>query len=246
MKQMKGVKKSSLINLGSVSDEIPLEKGIYDITDSPMVFSKKKGKKKKVWGEYASWMDLGLGPKGIKMKDVPGWNKIKAFKEWKELTYENPINETIKDRFAYHITSIERIDSILENGLLVNREKNFSEMSLTYMMDVYGMIPVFVSLDYSSYGKSDPKSLRLKIDIEGIPLVADIPSLVDIGAYIEEDGIWFKRKNRNVIDPINDPDLIHFDELLDPTNRYCIKAINATGTAAIMQNIEPSRIQVLY
>ena len=50
MKQMKGVKKSSLINLGSVSDEIPLEKGIYDITDSPMVFSKKKGKKKRERG----------------------------------------------------------------------------------------------------------------------------------------------------------------------------------------------------
>jgi hypothetical protein len=91
MKQMKRVKKSSLINLGSVSDEIPLEKGIYDITDSPMVFSKKKGKKKKIWGEYASWMDLGLGPKGIKMKDVPGWNKIKAFKEWVELKNDEQI-----------------------------------------------------------------------------------------------------------------------------------------------------------
>jgi hypothetical protein len=48
-----------------------------------MAYSKKKGKKK-VWGEYATWMDRGLGPKGIKMKDVPGWNKIKGFKQWKD------------------------------------------------------------------------------------------------------------------------------------------------------------------
>lgn len=76
-------KKSSLINIGAKSDVVPLEKGLYDITDSPMAFSKKKGKKKKTWAEHASWMDRGLGPKGISMKDVPGWNKIKGFKEWK-------------------------------------------------------------------------------------------------------------------------------------------------------------------
>lgn len=76
-------KKSRLINLGKVSDEVSTEKGLFDITDAPMVYSKKKGKKK-VWGEHASWMDRGLGPKGIKMKDVPGWNKIKGFNEWKE------------------------------------------------------------------------------------------------------------------------------------------------------------------
>ena len=78
-----GKKKSRLINLGGKSDEISMEKGLIDITDSPMAYSKGKGKKKKVWGEYASWMDLGLGPKGIKIEDVPGWNKIKDFKGWK-------------------------------------------------------------------------------------------------------------------------------------------------------------------
>lgn len=76
-------KKSSLINLGAKSDEVSLEKGIFDISDSPMVYSKKRGKKKG-WVEHATWMDRGLGAKGIKMKDVPGWNKIKGFKEWKD------------------------------------------------------------------------------------------------------------------------------------------------------------------
>lgn len=82
MKKKKAPKKSSLINLGQKSDEVSLEKGLFDITDAPMVYSGKKGKKK-TWGEHASWMDRGLGPKGIKMKDVPGWNKIKGFKDWK-------------------------------------------------------------------------------------------------------------------------------------------------------------------
>jgi hypothetical protein len=84
MKEMpKKPKKSTLINLGGVSDEVPMEKSLYDVTDSPMAYSKKKGKKNKISGEYATWMDRGLGPKGIKMKDVPGWNKIKDFKGWK-------------------------------------------------------------------------------------------------------------------------------------------------------------------
>jgi hypothetical protein len=87
---MKKSKKSRLINLGGVSDEVSFEKGLYDVTDSPMAYSKKKGKKK-IWGEYATWMDRGLGPKGIKMKDVPGWNKIKAFKEWVELKNDEQI-----------------------------------------------------------------------------------------------------------------------------------------------------------
>lgn len=78
----KSSKKSRLINLGAKSDVVSLEKGIFDVTDAPMAYSGKKGKKK-IWGEYASWMDRGLGPKGIKLKDVPGWNKIKGFKDWK-------------------------------------------------------------------------------------------------------------------------------------------------------------------
>jgi len=76
-------KTSRLINIGAKSDVVPMEKGLFDVTDSPMVYSKKKGKRKG-WVEHATWMDRGLGAKGIELKKIPGWNKIKGFKEWKE------------------------------------------------------------------------------------------------------------------------------------------------------------------
>jgi hypothetical protein len=240
----KPTKKSKLINLGAKSDEVSLEKGIYDITDSPMAFSKKKGKKKKIWGEYASWMDLGLGPKGIKMKDVPGWNKIKAFKEWLEFNNENEVNEA-RGEFVYHVTHRKFLDNIARKGLLPNQPPMFSRQSSGYVREVYGMIPIFVSLDKPLYGIGDRNFVVLKIYVNGIPLVADIPSLIDRGAHLEENGIWFDDNKRQFgLKETEDDDLIYYEDLLDPTTRDCMRSISLTGTAAIMQPIEPRRIRL--
>lgn len=239
-------KKSRLINLGGISDEVSLEKGLYDITASPMAYSKGKGKKKKVWGEYASWMDRGLGPKGIKMKDVPGWNKIKAFNEWRQINKESKMNESVDGSVLYHTTSIDRLESILKQGLRINSDKGYSTGSLEYMKEVYGAIPVFVSLDHGAYGMDDKNTVTLIIDGRGLELVSDIPSLVDKGAYIDEEmqGIWFKR-GRNIIDPINDPELIHFSDLLDPDSPYCERAIEVTRTAAVLEDIPADLITIM-
>jgi len=142
---MKKVKKSSLINLGSKSDEVSMEKGIYDITDSPMAYSKKKGKKK-VWSEYASWMDRGLGPKGIKMKDVPGWNKIKGFNEWKDHKInEDLIPKWIKDKIPDWLkdmipelpkfpTKIEEVPEFLLSLLKLAATKMFPIGAIIYQI----------------------------------------------------------------------------------------------------------------
>lgn len=233
---------SKLINLGVKSDVIPLEKGLYDITGSPMVYSKKRGKKKKVSGEYASWMDRGLGPKGIKLKDVPGWNKVKSFKEWNAQVAGKSLNESLNDKIVYHTTSISRVESIMKNGLIVNSNPNYSTGSLAYMSEIYGMVPIFVSTIKAPYA-DDEGVVILEINASGLELVADVPSLVDHGAHIDPDGIWFS--GRNIIDPISDPDLITFDELFDPYSEYCERAIEITGTAAILENISPERITIL-
>lgn len=235
-------KTSRLINLGSKSDVVPLEKGLFDITDAPMAYSKKKGKKKKVWGEYATWMDRGLGPKGIKMKDVPGWDRIKGFNEWKSEVVENALKESVNNGVVYHTTDSSRIASIMRHGLKVDSMPNYSRSSLEYMESVYGMVPIFVSFTEEPYVVSD-ESVMLEIDAFGLQMVADIPSLADRGAYIEQDGIWFKGKN--IIDPVNDPDIITYEELLDPFDPYCKRAIEITGTAAILEDISPERIRVI-
>lgn len=241
----KGTSKSRLINIGKVSDEIPMEKGLYDITSTPMAFSKKKGKKK-LSGEWATWMSRGLGPKGIKIKDVPGWNKIKAFKEWREENNNLMIKESLDRNVLYHTTSTERLESILKHGLMINSKSNYSMASLHHMEEIYGMIPIFVSLSPYMYGINNEDTVTLKIDGKSLTLVSDIPSLIDKGAYLDEEmqGIWFKR-GRNIIDPIADPEIIYFDDLLDPYNEYCKRSIEITKTAAVLNDISPERITII-
>lgn len=142
---------------------------------------------------------------------------------------------------AYHTTSKDRLDSILKDGLKINSKENFSVGSLSWMKTAYKMIPIFVSFEPMKY--KDDNSIFLEIDISGIDLVADIPSLVENGAYVEENYIWFEM-GQNIIDPVNDPEQIFFRELIDPYNRYCKKAIKVTKTAAIMEDIPPSKIKV--
>jgi|LakMenEpi03Aug12_release.lakeMendotaPanAssembly.Ray.scaffolds.fasta_scaffold148605_2 hypothetical protein len=143
---------------------------------------------------------------------------------------------------AYHTTSRDRLDSILKDGLKINSKENFSVGSLTWMKTAYKMIPIFVSFEHMKY--KDDNSVFLEVDISGIDLVADIPSLVDLGAYVEDDYIWFE-SGENIIDPIDDPEQIFFDELTDPYNEYCEKAIEITETAAVMEDIPPSKIKVV-
>jgi hypothetical protein len=150
------------------------------------------------------------------------------------------LNEIGNPNKVYHTTSRDRLDSILKQGLKINSKENFSVGSLSWMKDAYKMIPIFVSIEPMKY--KDDNSVFLEIDTTGIDLVADIPSLVDNGAYVEDNYVWFEM-GKNVIDPIDEPEQIFFDELTDPYNEYCKKAIEVTKTAAVMENIPPTKIK---
>lgn len=156
------------------------------------------------------------------------------------------MNESMDGSVLYHTTTIDRLESILKNGLRLNSIENYSTGSLEYMKDLYGMVPIFVSLDPDRYGHDGRESITLKIDGRGLTLVADIPSLIDKGAYLDEEmqGVWFK-VGKNIIDPLNDPETIYFSELLDPDNQYCERAIEATRTAAVLEDVPAGLISVL-
>ena len=151
-------------------------------------------------------------------------------------------------KYMYHVTSEDRVDSIMKSGLVVNSNKGKSLGTLEYLQQVYGIIPVFLSL----YTKDDNQKghysdgVLLKINVSGLKLVADVGMLVEEGAYVEEDYIWFEEENTpyQLESYVGDNGEIYFEDL--NTNKGLIKAcIDVTKTAACKQSIAPDRIQVI-
>ena len=154
------------------------------------------------------------------------------------------LNEIVSPQKVYHTTTKGRLDSILTQGLRVNSEKGFSTASLNWMKGAYGMIPIFVSLEPGKY-KEETDGVILEIDTSGLELVADIPGLSDIGAYIEDEYIWFEEGDEPFEMNEEDEGQIYFRDLINPDNEYCQKSIEETETAAIMENIPPTKIKVV-
>jgi len=138
----------------------------------------------------------------------------------------------------YHSTNPEYVDNILKNGLLINSEYNNTEEG-KWARDIYGINPVFLSLDVGKF-----PGVPLEVDISGLPLVSDLPSLINKGAYIIEEGFYWDEKNEPTqLKPYLDEGEIDFYELLN--NKQIIDiAINITRTAACLSNINPERIRV--
>lgn len=154
------------------------------------------------------------------------------------------LQEVINPQKVYHTTTRARLESILKVGLRPNSEKGFSTASLGWMKEAYGMIPIFVSLKLGKY-KEESDGVILEIDVSGLDLVADIPGLSDIGAYIEDGYIWFDSGNEPFEMNEEDDGQIYFEDLTDSNSDYCQKSIEATETAAIMENIPPTKIKVI-
>lgn len=94
-------KKSRLINIGVKSDVVNLEKTLYDVT---------RGKKKKVAGEHATWMDRGLGAKGITKKDLPWTDRRTAVQPAKRMNESVEVGEyTVIQFFNREKTRLPRV-----------------------------------------------------------------------------------------------------------------------------------------
>ncbi len=124
------------------NDEIDLEKSLYDI---------KGKKKKKIAGEYASWMERGLGPKGISAKNFP-WNskKSRVNRKMKNIS-ENKVN-TIKVR----------------QGTRVNLRNTGSNFSVPKTMGVHGEVYVgnrTHSFDFPIVANTIISSGSLRMDV---------------------------------------------------------------------------------
>jgi hypothetical protein len=133
----------------------------------------------------------------------------------------------------YHSTTPDRVASILQNGLKINSATNHTEGG-SWADKYYGGRPIYLSTSPGKY-----QGTQLSVNVSGQQLYADLPSLVDYGAYVEEDGtIWWESPPQGLPDGE-----YHVSEILDDAqlSRACIEL---TGTCAILNDILPAAISL--
>lgn len=146
----------------------------------------------------------------------------------------------------YHSTSIKNRDKIIQYGLLTDMKGGFTEAG-SWAQKIYKKNPIFLSKDKNRFKTKE--SIVFAVDVKNIKLFPDIPSLIDFGAYIDEniDGdiiIYWKdgevpSEFYNIFG--NDCEFLA-DELLTDEN-IINAAINLTRTVAVLRDIPPENIE---
>lgn len=157
-----------------------------------------------------------------------------------------PANDTV----WYHTTEAARVDTILREGLLPGKPLWFTTKGAAGH-DFYNSPVLYFSRERGLYHADD--SAILQVSLRGIDVVADIPSLVDFGAYVGTPGDDFEVvywMHDDVVPPrlrgFVDPDdlLLSRDDL--EYDDGCIFACSyVTGTIATHKSIPPDRITVV-
>ena len=149
---------------------------------------------------------------------------------------------------VYHVTTKANwLLHIQTEGLKTDQEPNFTFSASTYIKDLYGIIPIFVSLtnplQKKGYYTNKHKEVILSFQIEKKDLFGDLPTLVDHGLYLntENDEGWFKKTPKLLQSFVDDNEIFSLNELIfDPLLR--LNVVKLTKTAAILKNIEPNKI----
>jgi len=164
----------------------------------------------------------------------------------KNLLFES-LNSSID--YGYHYTSKENYEKIQKEGLKINQRENLTntfgnESDKSWVRKAYGITPIFLSLEpLERFGPRRPMGssydwVLLKVDVKGLDIAADLGLLIDHGAYIEENGFWFKRKPEWL-----GSDDYSYEDLQGSDTFDLNTVINKTGTFVVLQDIEANRIQ---
>ena len=146
----------------------------------------------------------------------------------------------LRESIMYHSTSPENINNIQQYGLEVGSKSAFT-IGGAWADEYYGTRPIYISMQKGKY-----EGQPLAIDVSGMGLVADLPGLVDIGAIIEEEGVYWNEGSepQEVMNLVDEDGMLYFEDLLDPNHPASHAAIELTGTAASLESIPPSRIKI--
>ena len=163
--------------------------------------------------------------------------------QWREF-----VNEEASPSVMYHATlQPKNAESIEANGLLVGAHDNVGfSMESNWADNVYGERPAYLSMSPNVGGGRRYEGIVFEVDVSGMDLYPDLPTLVDYGAYVEEDeGLyWEWGEAPEEIEHLLDGDgFITFDELLELGSPAVQTMINFTKTAVSLESIPPERIK---
>lgn len=149
-----------------------------------------------------------------------------------------------------HYTHPDNVDSILRNGLTVDNATGAGR-GLEWVLAYYETNPVYLTLGHSEFIEAYLETewadySCFEVDTAGVPLVADIPSLIDKGA--KHDSGWLFVKKRAALEPLlpfaDCHGSLEIEHLLEPETHACSAAIAITRTAACLSPIEPHRLNL--
>lgn len=164
---------------------------------------------------------------------------LESFREYaQELLKEKDLSS---NKIMYHWTRKSNLESIQKNGLKINQPSEYL-IAREEMQKIYDCIPICLSTNKSDFYGGEGFVL-LEINVAGINLLPDIFSMIDKGAYIEEDHLWFERVPKALKSVDWYDGTFYYNDLF--SEQHLIEAsIKLTETVCITENIEPSRINV--
>ena len=143
-----------------------------------------------------------------------------------------------------HRTSSERINQILRNGLMTDMGLNMTDCGV-WSHVWYGKNPIFLANPNARFLEDMPGGeFEVIVDVTGLDLVADLPSLCDIGGHVDDGIIWWKegREPPELLPFLDEDGGIEIEYLIDSGTDVCRAAIAVTRTAACLSHIPPDRI----
>ena len=144
-----------------------------------------------------------------------------------------------------HRTRPELVDSILREGLRTDMPVNLTDCG-DWATVWYETNPVFLARPDAAFMEAIAEAgAVIEVDVGGLDLVADLPSLCDIGGKVDEGIIWWKagREPPELSPYLDEHGGIEIEHLLDPRTDVCRGAIAATGTAACLADVPPDRLR---
>ena len=158
------------------------------------------------------------------------------------------LEEEATPHIMYHTTlQPHNAESIETNGLIVGEHENVGfSMASNWVDKIYGRRPVYLSISPNDGGSRRYEGIVFEVDVSGIDLLPDLPTLVDYGAYVEEgEGLYWEegtapKEFRNIIDGDG---MIWFEDILVPDSPIAQAIINFTKTAVSLESIPAERIK---
>tara|TARA_R110000824_G_scaffold159_1_gene574 strand:+ start:114 stop:623 length:510 start_codon:yes stop_codon:yes gene_type:complete len=148
----------------------------------------------------------------------------------------------------YHSTPPWQAEEVEAKGLKTGSEGIGFSIAGTWADKIYGTRPVYLSTKPGFGGDREYEGTILEIDTTGLQLYPDLPTLVDFGAYVEEEEgmYWEYGTEPKEMKPFVDGDgMIYFEDLLTPGHPVANAVMKLTGTAVSLKDISSDRIKII-